>query len=193
MIPPVEELIKQAQQNDLPAFEELVVLYQDRVFTHCCHLTGNEHDAQDLAQDVLVQAFNKIKSFRFNADFGTWLHRIAVNLWINHVRRNRKIISFSLDEPLATSEGLLLRELAASQESPLEVMERQELKLVLSSALERLHYEYRVVLVLRELEGYTYEEISNITGWSLGTVKSRLNRGRKALQKELARGPWIDE
>ncbi len=192
MIPPVEELIKKAQQHDLLAFEELVLLYQDRVFTHCCHLTGNEHDAQDLAQDVFVQAFNKIKSFRFNANFGTWLHRIAVNLWINHMRRNRKVITFSLDEPLSNGEGLLLRELAASQESPLDEMERRELNDLLTSALDRLHYDYRTALVLRELEGYSYEEISSITGWSLGTVKSRINRGRKALKKELARGPWID-
>jgi len=192
LIPPVEELIKKSQQNDLLAFEELVSLYQDRVFTHCCHLTGNEHDAQDLAQDVFVQAFTKIKSFRFSANFGTWLHRIAVNLWINHVRRNRKVIAFSLDEPLSNGEGLLFRELAASQENPLDELERRELKNLLNSALDRLHYDYRIALVLRELEGYSYEEISSITGWSLGTVKSRISRGRKALKKELARGHWID-
>ncbi len=192
MIPPVEELIKKAQQHDLSACEELIELYQDRVFTHCCHLTGNEYDAQDLAQDVFVQAFNKINSFRFNANFGTWLHRIAVNLWINHVRRNRKVTPLSLDEPLSNEEGLLFKELAASQENPEAEMERRELKDLLSSALDRLHYDYRVALVLRELEGYSYEEISNITGWSLGTVKSRIYRGRKALKKELTRGQWID-
>lgn len=192
MITPVEELIKRAQQNDLQAFEELVLLYQDRVFTHCCHLAGNEHDAQDLAQDVFVQAYNKIRSFRFSADFGTWLHRIAVNLWINHLRRNRKVVTLSLDEPFAGTEGLLFRELAASQESPLDEMERRELKDMLNSALERLHYDYRIALVLRELEGYSYEEIGSITGWSLGTVKSRISRGRKALKKELSRGRWID-
>ncbi len=188
MIPPVEDLIKQAQHHDLLAFEELVSLYQDRVFTHCCHLTGNQHEAQDLARDVFVQAFNKIKSFRFNVNFGTWLHRIAVNIWINNVRRNKKALALSRDAFTSNREGLLLKELAASQEHFWGEMDRKELNAGLNWALSKLHYDYRIALVLRELEGYSYQEISIITGWSLGTVKSRISRGRKALQKELAQG-----
>jgi RNA polymerase sigma-70 factor (ECF subfamily) len=187
ILTPVEELIKQSQEDDLEAFEELISLYQDRVYTHCRHLTGNEHDAWDLAQDVFIQAFNKIKSFRFNADFGTWLHRIAVNMWLNQTRRNRKVLSFSLDEPLNNADGASFLDLMESSDNPMQELERKELKEILNAALSRLHYDYRLVLVLRELEGYSYEDISNLTGWSLGTVKSRINRGRKALRKELSR------
>ncbi len=80
----VKDLIEQSQQDDLGAFEELVVIYQDRVYSHCHHLSGNPDDAQDLAQDVFIQAFKGVRSFRNDADFGTWLHRIAVNQWINY-------------------------------------------------------------------------------------------------------------
>lgn len=182
---PVNDLIKEAQAGSLAAFEELVLLYQDRVFTHCCHLANNNYDAQDLAQDVFVQAFRSIRSFRQEADFGTWLHRIAVNLWINWCRKNRKAILLSLDEPLLLGEQELNRELAAGQDSPLEALERAELNEQLYQALNRLHPEYKAVLVLREMEGYSYEEISILLGCALGTVKSRINRARKALFKEI--------
>lgn len=183
----VEELIKKAQQDDLTAFEELVSLYQSRVYTHCCHLAGNEFDAQDLAQEVFVQAYNKIKSFRFGAEFGTWLHRIAVNLWINQTRKSKRLITVSLDEPVAGEDGLLFRELAASQDNPLDEIQFREVQGMLNQALNRVHPDFKVALILRELEGYSYDEISSITGWSLGTVKSRINRGRKALKKELSK------
>ncbi len=182
---PVNDLIKAAQGGSREAFEELVQLYQDRVFTHCSHLANHNFDAQDLAQDVFVQAFRNIRSFRQEADFGTWLHRIAINLWINYCRKNKKAIVLSLDEPLLMGDSELSRELAATQDSPLQVLERAELEDLLKRALDRIHPDYKTALVLREMEGYSYEEIASLVGCSLGTVKSRLNRGRKALLKEL--------
>lgn len=181
----VKNLIEKARHNDLKAFEELVIIYQDRVYSHCQHLSGNPDDAQDLAQDVFVRAFKGIGSFRNDADFGTWLHRIAVNLWINFSSRNKKIVAFSLDEPLPTREGEVSRELAADDESPQEKVERSEFNAMVGGALNRLSPEYRTVLVLREMEGYNYDEIAALLDCSLGTVKSRINRGRKALKKEL--------
>ncbi len=185
MLTSVQDLITKAQQGDLRAFEELVVKYQDRVYSHCYHLAGNGHDAQDLAQDAFVQAFKGIGSFRQDADFGTWLHRITVNLWINIGRRNKKILTFSLDEPLNTADSEMSRELAASEESPVEKVERQEFNEMVRQALNRIAPEYRTVLVLREMEDYRYDEIASLLDCSLGTVKSRINRGRKALKKEL--------
>jgi RNA polymerase sigma-70 factor (ECF subfamily) len=181
----VNDLIEKAQQNDLDSFGELVLIYQDRVYSHCHHLAGNPDDAQDLAQDVFVQAFKGILSFRNQADFGTWLHRIAVNLWINYCRRNQKIVPLSLDEPVAIRDGEVFRELAASDESPLEKVERSEFNAMVGNALNHLLPEYRTVLVLREMEGYNYDEIAAMLDCSLGTVKSRISRGRKALKKEL--------
>ncbi len=181
----VKDLLERAQRDDLDAFEELVLLYQDKVYSHCRYLSGNPEDAQDLAQDVFIQAFKGLRSFRQDADFGTWLHRITVNLWINFCRRNKKVVTLSMDEPLDTGEGELARELAASEESPLERVERYEFNMAVERALNQLVPEFRTALVLREIEGYNYDEIASALGCSLGTVKSRINRGRKALKKEL--------
>ncbi|MEN6462772.1 MAG: sigma-70 family RNA polymerase sigma factor [Syntrophomonas sp.] len=182
----ITSLIEKAQAGSLDAFGELVLNYQDRVYSHCRFLTGSSDDAQDLAQDVFVQAFKGIKSFRNDADFGTWLHRIAVNQWINYQRKNKKVVTFSLDEPLQTKDGEVCRELAASEENISAIIEQGELKEIISKALDRLLPEFKTALILREFEGYNYEEIAKILGCSLGTVKSRINRGRKALKQELA-------
>lgn len=181
----VKDLIEKAQQGDLSAFEELVLKYQDKVYSHCRYLAANPDDAQDLAQDVFIQAFKGIKSFRHDADFGTWLHRITVNLWINFCRRNKKVVTLSIDEPIYARESELTRELAASEEGPMEKVERREFNTMVQSALSRILPEFRTVLILRELEGYNYDEIAAALGCSLGTVKSRINRGRKSLKKEL--------
>lgn len=182
---PVKNLITRAQQGDLGAFEQLVLMYQDKVYSHCHYLAGNPDDAQDLAQDVFMQAFKGLGSFRHDADFTTWLHRIAVNLWINFCRRSRKIVVFSLDEPMTTREGELAREWSDNSENPLEKVERLEFNAMVANALNQLLPEYRMVLVLRDIEGYNYDEIADLLDCSLGTVKSRINRGRKALKKEL--------
>lgn len=182
MIRSVEELIKQVQQGDLPAFEELVFIYQDRIFTHCYHLKGDENEAKDLAGQVFLQAFNKIKFFRFNTDFAIWLHRLAVNLYSSQQRRGKRARDLGLLKPEISGR----QELAAVQEQSGYQMEAKNYRF--HSTLRKLPYDYRLALILRELEQYSYEEISIIMGWSLSTVKTRLNRGRKALRKELQPG-----
>ncbi len=186
----IKDLIARAQQKDLSAFEELVRHYQDRIFSQCMYLSGNHDDAQDLAQDVFIQAYKSISSFRQESDFGTWLHRIAVNRWINICRRNKKVVTFSIDEPLSTGDSGVVRELAASEDSLSEKVERREFNALVQQALIRLPLEFRMALVLREIEGYNYDEIANLLNCSLGTVKSRINRGRKALKKELEKMNW---
>lgn len=182
----ITRLTEKARAGSPEAFGELVEHYQDQVYSQCRFLSGNADDAQDLAQDVFVQAFKGIKSFRNEADFGTWLHRIAVNQWINYQRKNKKVVTFSLDEPLYTKDGEVYRELAASEDKTSEIIEQNELREIIGKALNRLLPEFRTALILRELEGYNYEEIAQLLECSLGTVKSRINRGRKALKQELA-------
>lgn len=182
---PTKELVEKAKRGNVQAFEQLVIEYQDRVYSHCYQLSNNFDNAQDLAQDVFIQAFKGIKSFRNEADFGTWLHRITVNSWIDFQRRQNRVRSISLDEPLESGDSEVIREIAASDESPLEKVERRELNHMLATALEHIAPEFRTVLVLREIEGYSYEEIAQILSCSLGTVKSRINRGRRDLKKKL--------
>jgi RNA polymerase sigma-70 factor (ECF subfamily) len=180
-------LIRQAQAGDLRAFEELVVIYQDKIVTLSYYLTGNQADAQDLAQEVLVRAYTKLRSFRQEADLGTWLHRITVNLWSNMQRRQKFPNLLSLDDPVQTGEGEFTRTVASDdpEGDPEEAFEGKELQESVRQALRSLSDEYRIVLVLREIEGYSYEEIAKITGCSLGTVKSRMSRARQALREKI--------
>ncbi|MGI6492390.1 MAG: sigma-70 family RNA polymerase sigma factor [Pelotomaculum sp.] len=183
-------LVQRAQKNDLGAFEELVRLYQDRVYGLSYHLTGNRDDAQDLAQEAMIRAYKALGSFRHEADFGTWLHRITLNVWLNIKRKNNPVI-FSLDEAIKNDDGSSLqREVAAPDGDPLEALEESEFRALVRTALNSLSVEHRAVLVLREIEGYSYEEVSHLLGCSLGTVKSRLSRAREVLRrgmKELGR------
>lgn len=178
------ELIKRSQKGDLKTFESLVTIYQGRVFGLCVKLTGNRDDAEDLAQEVFIKAFNSLKGFRLEADFGTWLHRIAVNMWLNIKKKNSRAVYLSLDEPISTDNGEITREVADGDSSrdPLASLEEVEFRGHVRQALGRLSQEHRAVLVLRDMEGYSYEEIAQITQSSLGTVKSRINRARQTLR-----------
>jgi RNA polymerase sigma-70 factor (ECF subfamily) len=182
-------LIRQAQAGDIKAFEELVVIYQDKIATMSYYLTGNQADAQDLAQEVFVQAYTKLRSFRQEANLGTWLHRIAINMWSNMQRRQKFPNLLSLDDPVQTGEGEFTRSVASDDPAgdPEGAFEGKELQETVRRALRTLSEDYRIVLVLREIEGYSYEEIAKITGCSLGTVKSRMSRARQAL-KEIVTG-----
>lgn len=180
-------LVQKACRGDLEAFEQLVLLYQDRVYSHCVNLTGNYDDGQDLAQEVFVRAFRGISSFRGQADFGTWLHRIAINCWINwiNMKKNKNWNTLSIDETLTFENSELKREIAATEESPLESVERQEFQAAVRQAVDHLAPEFSSVLILREMEGYSYQEIADIMECSLGTVKSRISRARRDLKQEI--------
>lgn len=182
-----QTLIRRAQAGDVRAFEELVILYEEKIYTLSFYLAGNHADAQDLAQEVFVKAYQGLKSFRQEADLGTWLHRITVNLWLNMQRRQKASETFSLDDPIRTFEGEITRVVAAADPAgdPAEALEGKELQRLVQKALLNLPEEFRTVLVLREMEGYSYEEIAAIMECSLGTVKSRLNRARQAIREKI--------
>jgi RNA polymerase sigma-70 factor, ECF subfamily len=180
----VRQLIHLAQKNDYTAFEQLVLLYQGRVYSLAQKLTGSTLDAQDLAQEVFISAFRSLKSFRGDADFGTWLHRITVNIWLNSKRKTR-IPTVSLDEQVKTDEGAINREVGTYETEPETVIMASELSELMQRALDMLPKEQKAVLVLRELEEHSYEEIAAIINCSLGTVRSRLSRAREALRRQV--------
>jgi len=122
--------------------------------------------------------------FRKEADFGTWLHRITVNQWINIKRRRKNEIS--LDANIKTNDGgELTMEVASDNETPEEAVERWEFNSLVKTAFKELSQEHRTVLVLREMQGYNYDEIAGIMNCSLGTVKSRINRARQQLKEKI--------
>jgi len=180
-------LVKKAQNNDLSSLEELVRLYQNKVYALCVHLTGNHIDAQDLAQEAFIRAYRSLGSFRNEADFGTWMHRITVNMWLNLRRKNsaHQPVVY-LDEPYQGGDGgEIRREIAGEDGDPLQLLEEKEYRGLVRTALGTLSEEHRAVLVLREIEGYSYEEVSQMLGCSLGTVKSRLSRAREVMRRTM--------
>lgn len=179
----VDLLVYKSKQGNKEAFEQLVKLYQNKVYALCYQLTSNQSDAQDLAQEAFVKAYRSLSGFRNEADFGTWMHRITVNLWINTKRRKKPEVS--LDATIDTGNGEINFEVASNEETPDEKLERKELNMLVQLALNDLSEEHKTVLVLREMQGYNYEEIAQITGCSLGTVKSRINRARQNLKEKV--------
>lgn len=179
-------LVKRAKGKDLFAFEDLVRIHQNKIYALCLQLSGNRDDAQDLAQETFIRAYRSIDTFRSEADFGTWLHRIAVNVWLNLCRKKNGRFQVYLDDPyLSDDGGELLREIPAEGGDPLQALEEKEFRSLVRGVLESLSEEHRTVLVLREIEGYSYDEVARMLGCSLGTVKSRLNRAREVMRKKM--------
>jgi RNA polymerase sigma-70 factor (ECF subfamily) len=173
-------LIAATLAGDSAAFGSLVGLYQDRLYNSLLRVVGSADDAGDIVQDAFVQAFVKLDTFRGSSAFYTWLYRIAFNLAMSRARRERKTASLDGMKLLAGCEPVDGR---PAPETNLEQREQVEM---VHAALNELSTEYRTILVLREIDGCRYEEIAEILGLPVGTVRSRLFRARMALRNELA-------
>ncbi len=179
-------LVKRAKAKDLSAFEKLVRIHQNRVYALCLKMSGNRDDAQDLAQEAFIRAYRGLHSFRNEAEFGTWLHRITVNVCLNARRKDGGRQIFSLDDPYQGEDGSeLQREVATTNGDPLLALEEKEFLGLVRIALDSLSEEHRTVLVLREVEGYSYDEVARLTKCSLGTVKSRISRARENMRRRM--------
>jgi RNA polymerase sigma-70 factor (ECF subfamily) len=173
------DLIDDALDGDSAAFGLLVRRYQDRLYNAAVQIVGCRSEAEDVVQEAFVQAYVKLRSFKRNSRFYTWLYRIAVNVSISH-RRRRKV-EFSVeyarestgDEPLSHSDG------------PSEALELEERGEKLRQALALLTTEHRTIIVLRHMDEFSYEEIAEILEISVGTVRSRLHRARAQLLEHL--------
>jgi RNA polymerase sigma-70 factor (ECF subfamily) len=165
-------LIAATLAGDTSAFGHLVQRYQDRLYNSLLRVLGSADDTADIVQDAFVQAYTKLESFRGGSQFYTWLYRIAFNLAMSHLRRQRK--KSSLDE----MKTLLGEEPTDGQPAAdANIIEQERAELV-HSALAELGEDHRQILVLREIEGFSYEEIAEILDLPVGTVRSRLFRAR---------------
>ncbi|WP_243774248.1 RNA polymerase sigma factor SigE [Actinomadura barringtoniae] len=160
-----------------PTWEEIVSEHSTRVFRLAYRLTGNRHDAEDLTQDVFVRVFKSLSSYS-PGTFEGWLHRITTNLFLDRARRKQRIRFDALADDAA--ERLQGREL-----SPAQAYDERHLDADIQAALDALAPEYRAAVVLCDIEGLTYEEIAASLGVKLGTVRSRIHRGRAQLRTAL--------
>ena len=172
------ELIGRFKRGDTAAFEEIVLKYQDRIYNVCRGMLANPHDAEDTAQEIFLKAFQALDKFNPDASLYTWLYRIAVNTCLDH----RKSF-FSGFFACSREVGDVLKDIPADGPSPDRVLESRQIRGRLDAALGKLPYKLRIVIVLKEFEGLSYEEIAGVLDISAGTVKSRISRARERLRE----------
>ncbi|MGH7496513.1 MAG: sigma-70 family RNA polymerase sigma factor [bacterium] len=179
------ELIQAFRAGDDQAFTALVQKYQQHVFNLIFHHSGPAVEVEDLAQEVFLKIYAKLKNFQGRASFRTWLYRVTLNVCIDHARKKKVRRMLSLESLSEWAKARLSLRNTASP-SPQAEAEAGELRGQIQRALAQLPEEFRQPLILRDVEGLEYGEIAAITGTQLGTVKSRIFRGRQRLRELLA-------
>ena len=182
------EFIERLRRGEAAAFEELVAERSGEIYGLLFRLTENSEEARDLTQETFLRAFQSIGRFRGEADLRTWIYRIAINQARNRWRwwrRRHRDSTVSLDATQGQSNQTLIATLAESSENPEQQTLAHERELILRSALQKVGRAYRETVILRDIEGFTYEEIATTLGINVGTVKSRLARGRQELKRKL--------
>ena len=183
-------LVKAFQAGNKASFDELVLRHKDRLFNLCFRFLGDYQEANDSAQEVFVKIYRSLKGFRLESAFSTWLYRIAVNTCKNKLksseyRHKKKMVH--LDNPGTLEGNIGALEIRDDTQSPLLELERKERLNLIRQAIASLPPAQKMVVVLRDIEELSYDDIANITGYSLGTVKSRLSRARLDLRKKLVK------
>jgi RNA polymerase sigma-70 factor (ECF subfamily) len=172
-------LINRFKEGDSSAFEEIVLKYQDKIYNLCRHMLGNAHDAEDAAQDVFLKAHQSLPRFQPDAALYTWLYRISTNTCIDH---KRKPVFESLFGDSGEGERLV-HDRASDAPSPEKLYQAKEIDKALQVCLGKLSPKLRAIIVIKEVEELSYEEIADTLDISMGTVKSRIARAREDLQK----------
>ena len=187
-------LLRKAQAGDRSAYGELVLIYQDRLFNAVLRIVGDRDEALELTQETFTRGLTKIDSFRGDSAPYSWLFRIAVNLSVSQLRKVQRHRVFSLDRPSTggatraqndDQASSLVDRLASDVKQPSQRAEQRERDEAVMAALGRLDAEYRAILVMRDVEGFDYQQMADLLALPLGTLKSRLFRARLALRDEL--------
>lgn len=180
-------LVERVRGGDLAAYDTLVRKYERQIFRIAQHITQNREDAEDVMQDAFLKAYEKLDQFQGNSKFYTWLVRIAVNESLMRLRKRRTGKLVSMDEEVATEEGTVPRDFADWAPNPEQNYNQAELAEILRKTIQGLPQGFRVVFVLRDVDGLSTEETAEALGLSVPAVKSRLLRARLQLRERLTR------
>ena len=182
---PIEELIVLAQQNDLKALEELIRREQKNVYATFTYLSKKKENVSDLTQEALLKLAKNINTLKNPKLFKSWLNQIITNLFYDELRKTkRRGETVSLDDESENSPTIKLQ-IPDKKCKPVEKCISNELEKIIQKAIQALPEQFRIVIILRELQGLSYEEIAEATHSSIGTVKSRIARARGKLQEDL--------
>ena len=178
-----QELVRRAKDGDQLAFEQLVTDNEKRIYNLCRRMVGDQEDAAELTQEAFLNAWRGLPGFQAESAFSTWLYRLASNVCLDFLRREKRRKSLSLTVVSLDQEEAVELEIPDQRYAPEGELERLEQRQAIRDGLARLSEEHRQVLVLRELSGLSYREIAQLLGVEEGTVKSRIARARGALRK----------
>jgi len=180
------DLVNRARRGELQAYDELVKRYQERIYATIYHMTSNHEDANDLAQEAFIKAYSALKSFKGGSSFYTWLYRIAFNKTINFLKQRKNKYHLSLNDIDFNAEHDPDLMALISDKTPTREVGLSELQKKLNEALLKLSEPHRMVVVLHDVQGQSHDEIAEIMGCNIGTVRSRLFYARQQLQGHLA-------
>lgn len=180
----ITQLVKKAQKGDTRAFEQVIEQYYTKIYNIALGTMGNPHDAEDAAQNALIKIYGAIGEFRFKSKFSTWVYRVAMNSCRDELRKRKRVTHISSEEIGESDFG-------ADIQSPETYALKSEASIGLRDAIDRLKDEHKTAIVLRDINGFSYEEIARITKCSVGTVKSRISRARTALKDLLVDGGYF--
>lgn len=180
------QLVNKINAGDDTAFEQLVHIYEKKVYTMALRMTGNQEDACDLSQEVFLRIYRSLAQFKNESSLSTWIYRLSSNVCIDFLRRRKKHPQL----PLVTEQedGEHEIEISDMRYNPESEYDKQEIRQQLAQALEYLTAEHRQIVVLRDISGLSYAEIASVLGIEEGTVKSRLFRSREQLRRLLTQG-----
>jgi RNA polymerase sigma-70 factor (ECF subfamily) len=185
--PPPDEarLIERSRAGDLAAFNDLVALYQDQIYNLCLRMLGSRQPAEDIAQETFISAYRNVRNMR-GPSVRSWLLRIAANACIDELRRRKRQPQLSLDAPRDDNPAAASYDPPDDAAGPEQLALRGELRQALEAELLKLPDDQRLAIVLCDIEGLAYEEIAATMGSSVGTVKSRISRGRARLREAVS-------
>ena len=181
-----QKLVKRAQGGNLEAYDELIRRYQERIYATIYHMTANHEDANDLAQETFIKAYQALKSFKGDSSFFTWVYRIAVNKTINFLKQRKNKTHMSLNDLDFNAEHDPDLVALVSDKTPRREVNLIELQEKLNGAMQKLSETHRLVVTLHDVQGLSHEDISKIMGCNTGTVRSRLFYARQQLQAYLS-------
>lgn len=182
-----KKLIEKAVAGDAGAFESLILKYERKIYAIGFKVFKNEQDAYDVAQEICIKVYRKLDQFNFDSSFSTWLYRLATNTAIDEYRKQKRRMSHetSADKQLDSDESTVKMEIRDSSDTPEQAVLRKESIEMVWEALAGLKEDQKTIIVMKDIEGKSYDEIGTELDIGLGTVKSRLARARTALKKVL--------
>lgn len=183
-------IVEASQRGDLEAFNQLVRSYEGRIYNLCFRMLGDSDAAADVAQDSFISAYRNLNQFR-GGNFRAWLFRIATNACYDALRVRQRRPTVSLNAPADHDDDAPAFDLPDPGEAPDEFALRRELAAAIQQALAQLPEDQRVIVILSDIQGLAYDEIAEVTNTNLGTVKSRLSRGRARLRQILRAGELL--